>query len=324
MILAGTSLPRVPARNDRAFSSIPRLLLLDPDLRQGPSRVASRDGVARRRRRRARPLESAIAFAPPRDGLAPAETSPGTTSGRPRASLSNLAVVGSPSGATRVVAAARARARTPSGLATANTRTASTPRPSVRTRTPSGFPRTSSPTRSSRPGGASSARSRGARDDAASTGDPLDAIVRARRVSRGRTRRHCPRAPRARPTATGPTTATETTTARARRATETTSSSARRIWSAVPSSTSARTLFPRPRVRRRASPPRVRVQTRSVQQRVPGRDHAPSDTSIGVTHLGRRLGEQQFTSGVTTSATRRRRLARTISRRSRSEARAAP
>ena len=114
------------------------------------------------------------------------------------------------------------------------------------------------------PAAASSARSRGAATmprrpetpstrsyaPVASRADELVATVLARRAPR--------------PTATGPTTATETTTAPRAQKTETTSSSARRIWSAVPSSTSARTLFPRPRAFADAHPPPARPSSNAI------------------------------------------------------------
>ena len=80
MILAGTSLPRVPARMtapSRPSASSPPRSPISAGVHLGsPLAMASRAAAVA-----ALALESAIAFAPPRDGLAPAETSPGTTTG---------------------------------------------------------------------------------------------------------------------------------------------------------------------------------------------------------------------------------------------------
>lgn len=80
MILAGTRLPRVPARMtapSRPSASSPPRSPISAGVHLGsPLAMASRAAAVA-----ALALESAIAFAPPRDGLAPAGTSPGTTTG---------------------------------------------------------------------------------------------------------------------------------------------------------------------------------------------------------------------------------------------------
>ena len=256
MILAGTRLPRVPARMtapSRPSASSPPRSPISAGVHLGsPLAMASRAAAVA-----ALALESAISFAPPRDGLAPAGTSPGTTTGTSaRVSFESRRRRFAEWSDSRRRRRSRARAH-PFGVGDGEhadgvnvTTIGSNPNP-VRFSPDAVADAFVSPRRP-----ASSARSRGARDDAASTGNPLDAIVRARRVSRGRTRRHRPRAPRAHARRRRDRRRRRRRRRRrAAREAETTSSSARRIWLAVPSSTSARTLFPRPRVRRRASPP---------------------------------------------------------------------